>query len=748
MVFRESRQISARTANRAVQGSLRSLLTFSWSSLVEFRAVLLPSRQCTISVVRRVCVFLLLPLSWATLVAPSGAQTLLPIDLRARPGAPVASAPTTIEVRSFPTPGVPLHVAAVPGQVVSVPIPTNPPRYLRLTLKGGGGGHVSGGQGHRAQGGAGARIECTLDTSSMQSGGRLILVPGTAGQSSDSYQTMRGAGGGGGGTAIYYEPLDHALDARLIAIAGGGGGAAAYDPDGWGGTAPTLHPGQPASLTEAGGNAPNWLGPGSPFGLGGVAGAGGAAGWVDSPEIISGGTFLRQEYLATQGFAGWGDQRGLYVAGAGGGGGAVSFSLSPDHHLGGRAGSWAGGPSGVGGYVGAWGGGLGHDGEQWLPISPWGVYETPGGWGFGSGGAGCEVMSGIGGPFSFSMCGGGGGGGFSGGGGGSYDREGGGGGSYVDTGFLGAATTPAFSLDSATADGFVTLEIEESPVLHTGSVVLTNSIGAGHLARVQLPVTFNDPVVVAYVATHHGGRPVEVRARNVQPSSFDLFLQADNDGAHPYPETVHYMVAEAGRWDCSYGGHSVIIEAGKTHTRLHEWTGGAQMYFSSPMSSPDAPVFHMLNTHNNGRFMTSGVKWVTETGFRIFLERAQTGRPRATETIGWIAMDLSAPVVTANPGHQIFAESLETAGGNGISNGPHAASQIIGPVVIHKLQSRNGGEGGWARGATNLGLGAQYSFVQEDIVADPELFHVSERFATVSFGGTSVGLTLRGYRLD
>jgi serralysin len=52
--------------------------------------------------------------------------------------------------------------------------------------------------------------------------------------------------------------------------------------------------------------------------------------------------------------------------------------------------------------------------------------------------------------------------------------------------------------------------------------------------------------------TFNGNHPSTVRVMNVQTNSFDVQIQewAYLDGPHAL-ETVSYMVAEAGQWECS-----------------------------------------------------------------------------------------------------------------------------------------------------------------------------------------------------
>ena len=72
--------------------------------------------------------------------------------------------------------------------------------------------------------------------------------------------------------------------------------------------------------------------------------------------------------------------------------------------------------------------------------------------------------------------------------------------------------------------------------------------------------SYDNPVVIAHVATENGAQPVNVRVSGVNGAELTLQLQEPNhlDGAH-VRETVNYMVVEAGTWVLPDG---TLLEAG------------------------------------------------------------------------------------------------------------------------------------------------------------------------------------------
>ncbi|PQO24549.1 hypothetical protein C2I36_02125, partial [Rhodobacteraceae bacterium WD3A24] len=81
---------------------------------------------------------------------------------------------------------------------------------------------------------------------------------------------------------------------------------------------------------------------------------------------------------------------------------------------------------------------------------------------------------------------------------------------------------------------------------------------------VTLERSYDNPVVIAHVATENGPQPVNVRVSGVSGRDLTLQLQEPNhlDGAH-VDEAVNYMVVEAGSWVLPDG---TLLEAGKAQS--------------------------------------------------------------------------------------------------------------------------------------------------------------------------------------
>ncbi len=168
-----------------------------------------------------------------------------------------------------------------------------------------------------------------------------------------------------------------------------------------------------------------------------------------------------------------------------------------------------------------------------------------------------------------------------------------------------------------------------------GQITLTDTIDQGVFETVTLRASYTDPVVVAFLQTAGDAQSAAARVRNVTATSFEVFLQQPDGGAHGAAETVSYLVVEAGRYPLAGG---LEIEAGTTPLASVHREGDAYapspVVFSAPFDGAPA-LLHSLLTHTAGTFMASAVTTVDAAGFSAQLEAGARGRaPPARRSVG------------------------------------------------------------------------------------------------------------------
>lgn len=273
-------------------------------------------------------------------------------------------------------------------------------------------------------------------------------------------------------------------------------------------------------------------------------------------------------------------------------------------------------------------------------------------------------------------------------------------------------------------DDVVTL----APSFEMGRVSLSNTIDSGVVESVSFRNTYSNPVVVTYIPTRGGGQSIESRARNVTSTGCEIFNEEPDNEGHA-TETVCYIVAESGRY--SIGG--LTFEAGThktstTYAKGDSKNGDLISFTQSFDNTP--PVLHDHNTYNNGEFMATNALNVTTNDFELQQMAAETYYSSATERLGWIAFEPGAGDIQ---GYLYEAGTAHDSDGSGIENDgfgisfQNSYSQT--PEIIAKMNSLDGGDGGWARGyGSQWDTNGHRTAAEEDQQGDSERSHTSEQF--------------------
>ena len=263
------------------------------------------------------------------------------------------------------------------------------------------------------------------------------------------------------------------------------------------------------------------------------------------------------------------------------------------------------------------------------------------------------------------------------------------------------------------------------PFAETGTLSLLHTPSTVTLQRI-----YDNPVVMAYVATENGAQPVTVRVGNVSGNSLTLQLQEPDylDGAHTN-ETVNYMVVEAGSWVLPDG---TLLEAGTLKSNQLSTQGFDQVAFDAEFAT--APiVISQVQTLNGAAFVTTRQRNADADGFEVTMQEEQAGNSggHTTERLGWVAVEDGSG--TSNGINWIAGR----ASGISETNTTVGLGDSLTGVakVVAALSSFNGADPAWARGNGSTKTTFDVS-AEEEASFDAEINHTNEAVDYFAFDGT------------
>ncbi|MEY8843202.1 calcium-binding protein, partial [Cribrihabitans sp. XS_ASV171] len=252
---------------------------------------------------------------------------------------------------------------------------------------------------------------------------------------------------------------------------------------------------------------------------------------------------------------------------------------------------------------------------------------------------------------------------------------------------------------------------------------------------------YDNPVVVAHVATRNGITPVTVRITDIdaQADTVSLRLQEprDQDDIHFF-ETVHVMVMEAGRWETPDGR---IIEAGTVETNTLSSSGFEYVEYAGTFGQ--RPVLLSQVQSNNGfEFVSTRQALVSNpfTGFSVALQEDEAGNSgfHVTETIGYIATE-------ANVMGNASGANLTMIGGSPYSFTLSNMDALDDePIFFGQVNSNLDSDPFNSRGVSATSDQLTFWF-EEDTTADAETTHGNEDIGILAFEKEQL---LRGVRKD
>jgi hypothetical protein len=213
---------------------------------------------------------------------------------------------------------------------------------------------------------------------------------------------------------------------------------------------------------------------------------------------------------------------------------------------------------------------------------------------------------------------------------------------------------------------------------------------------------------------------VAVRIDNITADSFDIFLQEPDgyDGTH-VPESVSYIVLEAGEWELADGTR---LEVGRFDSDA-EVPGGVPVTFGGGFEETPV-VFSQVQTANDPEFVRTRHLEDGAGGFTVALEEQEAPLTpgHGEETIGWLAIA---------PGAGDWSGQTYEAGNTGDAVTHNWYSQSFGagfveaPKFLASLATYDGADPAGLRYDDLTGTGVSV-MVEEDVTADSEMNHTSE----------------------
>lgn len=192
---------------------------------------------------------------------------------------------------------------------------------------------------------------------------------------------------------------------------------------------------------------------------------------------------------------------------------------------------------------------------------------------------------------------------------------------------------------------------------------------------VNLPHSFANPIVIAYMESNQGSEPAHTKIRHVTPDSFQIRIEEWNyqDGTHNN-EYVSYMVIEKGIHAMRDGQSIMADNINATQSTEEVFT---QIDF--PQSFPGTPiVISHPQTSYGGDSIVTRMRAINSSGFQALIEEQESNdNIHVTELIGYIAIYGNSSPITGRENPPVCSNAqffTITTATDGIINNLRSAS--------------------------------------------------------------------------
>lgn len=306
---------------------------------------------------------------------------------------------------------------------------------------------------------------------------------------------------------------------------------------------------------------------------------------------------------------------------------------------------------------------------------------------------------------------------------------------------LGSATTADISvewpsgrvqkLNNTATNQFLT--ITES---QTSSGTVIGEVGSSQLNHglktVVLSRSYTDPVVLVQPPSFNGAQACVIRLTNVSKDRFTMYIdEAPNlDGAH-VPESVSYIVLEAGQWTLNDG---TKLEVGKLTTSDNVGSMLSNQFTQVNFTNafPGVPaILTQVQSNNDSGFVKTRQRNSTTSGFQVAMEVADSvTTPHQAETIGWLAIQTGSGMWN---GHPFVAGNTPNAVTHNWHTVDFGESLGSAPQFLASIGTYDGGDGSAIR-YQDLSRYAVQIKIEEDTTADSEVAHTTEVVSYLAIG--------------
>ena len=235
---------------------------------------------------------------------------------------------------------------------------------------------------------------------------------------------------------------------------------------------------------------------------------------------------------------------------------------------------------------------------------------------------------------------------------------------------------------------------------------------------INLPVSFNNPVVVAGGSTRDGSHQGVVRVRNVTSNSFQIRFQEWDyrDGNHT-TENIGYLVVEAGTHTLTDGTKIVAGTTTLTNETFRTVSFGSS-FSGTPL------VIAQTMTNNDSAAVVERIRNVDSTSFQMqFNEEEAADGIHGSETVGFIAIDQGIGDSGDTSFNAITTGNTVTHQNTTVNFGSVGGS--TSPVILSDMQTRDGGDAATLRHRSQTNTSVTL-FVEEEASRDSELSHTTE----------------------
>lgn len=235
---------------------------------------------------------------------------------------------------------------------------------------------------------------------------------------------------------------------------------------------------------------------------------------------------------------------------------------------------------------------------------------------------------------------------------------------------------------------------------------------------INLPQSFNNPVVVAGGSTRDGGHQGVVRVRNVTSNSFEIRFQEWDyrDGNHT-TENIGYLVVEAGEHTLTDGTKLVAGTTTLTNESFQTVSFGTS-FSSTPL------VIGQTMTNNDSAAVVERIRNINTGSFQMqFNEEEAADGVHGTETIGFVAIDQGTAVSGDTSLNAVVTGNTVRHTDTVVNFGSIGGSSS--PVILSDMQTRDGGDAASLRHRSQTATSVTV-WVEEEASADAELNHTTE----------------------